>query len=656
VPQDNGVLFRASIERNSPEAITNHGFIISSSNIPNLQSSEIILSLGSSTEQPQSFQERLESSLDSETQYFVRAFLKTESFTVYGLITSFTDFTTSLTPHIGDYEPKVGMSRDTLFFSGRNFPIRESSISVRIGGWFAPVVEAQPTAFQVIIPGVAINEWHDIDLQINSVPYPVKTPLEVVDFTFGFTPRKATFLDTIRLRGVFPNVTSSTIPYKVFFDGVESEVIDFQRNIITVLVPNKVRTATPSITVSVPDSIQGSFTPAAPIQLLKPEIIAFDGAAMKRGEPFTIQGNYFNPTPEGNKVFADDRELVVEQASAGQITASWSGVPVPDRDFSLIVEVAELRDTALVVGPIPELEIWQEWIDMPLSGLDNYLIFETEKGIYVGFGERGDNLGNELYRYSLSEGTWTEVPIQGFSSNPLTDKKVWKQGSDFFILGLTPNYYEIFRFNQENESFEEILRVNDRRNTINDIGSSPSYPGESTLFLFDDGGMTEFNHPETYLPLFFRNLQQQFIERGDWHFEVPLGLVSGKQTTIQYRLVVPSRGDESVLYHFEYVREDPSKTTIEWRNLGPIVIPNLLFWSSNAIATSTSGDSNQEEYQFLFGPRTTENLSQLLYGNARNGYKYSILPLRISTKNILSRQDGSIWVPSSGKIWRFEYR
>ncbi len=657
IPQNNGVLFRASIERNTSEPITDHGFLISSSNIPTLEAAEITLSLGTATEQPASFEEKLESSLDNETQYFVRAFLKTEDFTVYGLINSFSDFTTTLTPQITGYEPTVGMRRDTLFFSGRNFPINQSKFSVKIGGFFAPVVQAQPNGFGVIIPAVATNEWHEIDLQINSVQYPIETPVEVVDFTAGFTPRQATFLDTIRIRGVFPNVMSSSIPYQVFMDGAASEVVDFQRNVISALVPVGVSTAAPSITVTVPDSIPGSFVARGPLQLISPEISYFDGAAMKRGETFTIHGNYFNPAPEGNRVFVNDQELRVDDATAEQITVSWSGVPVPDNDFFLITEVAGLRDSVLSVGPIPEPETWQEWISFPISGFDRYIIYETGKGIYAGFGEKnGGSLDEMLFRYELGTGEWTNVPVEGILVDIFTHKFVWQEDDRIYVSGKVGGVI-INQFNPFNELFQRrIYRNFVSSNRLVDAGYSSLYAQNKSFLLYDLGLLFEYDSTiEGQLSLrvleqFFNPVNRRILVR-------PIGIWAGSRHYYQLRMEKERPEDEPQVYLYELSDKNLEEGVIEWTSKGAIGEGEFTVSETHLeFATEIWSDESGEEIYFLLGPSEEADETQLLYGNESRGFKTAILPEKIFAKNMLVRPDGSLWVPGNGKIWRFQFK
>lgn len=295
--EESGVTFMANVFEEGSSKIIEHGFVWGQDVINlNIEKSERI-KLGS-FEGLGTFEANATFGLEKDKDYYVKAFVRTQSHTVYSLPKSFNSLGCE-PPIIYDFEPKTAGWGDTIKVRGKNFGFETSKITLNFDDVVSSIQYASDSLILAVVP---INKsFEPVNLSLTVYGKRVVT---VDHFTFilpqvnQIIPNTATFNDTITFVG--SNFPVDQYQYRVKFDNVAANVISFSSDEIKVIVPLNVSNPNPTLTFNV-SGLNYTFTNGFSLKLpVIQDLTPTSLTGMNR--VITIYGNYFNPEPSLNLI------------------------------------------------------------------------------------------------------------------------------------------------------------------------------------------------------------------------------------------------------------------------------------------------------------------------------------------------------------------
>jgi hypothetical protein len=194
-----GATFRARITNMKVEVLE-WGFVLSENDKPSIERGDLKLPGNSSVTEGVNAV-RVYISFTPGKQYFIRSYVKTNAWTIYGNETSYISLGSKATKLQQFYPTSVRLG-DTLTIVGENLNYFTEIGSVAIDGNIAHVVYGVEDTLRVIIPKEIRNEHCVILLDIFGNQYSFKEKLNVkIPVIFDFYPKTVTWGDTVTLIG-----------------------------------------------------------------------------------------------------------------------------------------------------------------------------------------------------------------------------------------------------------------------------------------------------------------------------------------------------------------------------------------------------------------------------------------------------------------------
>lgn len=287
-----GAVFNAEVFYNDDMDITDHGFVWGPSKARLFEST----SLGS-FKATGNFSFTGTYGMEAGKQIFVKAYLVTESYTVYGNLMEFTSQGTDPLI-ITDFNPKSASMWDTITISGQRF----SSVSgntVKFGDATATVTESTNEQIKVLVPTGLSSVSSIISVSTSGHTAETSTSFNLIvpEFT-DFNPKTAYIGETISISG--NNISPRNgPPNQVWFGDKRAVIMSATRNELVVEVPNYITSATEIIRViSFPTDMEF----AENFQLGPPIIDYFFPTSGGPGELIAITGKGFHVIRDNNEV------------------------------------------------------------------------------------------------------------------------------------------------------------------------------------------------------------------------------------------------------------------------------------------------------------------------------------------------------------------
>ncbi len=265
---ENGASFSAEITYRGGFEILSYGFAWSTAPNPVIASSERVIILG----EPDglTFSSQVNSSLKVENTYYVRPFVITKDYTVYGSTVKFLSLGANA-PIINSIFPLSVHYRDTVTISGQNFSYLKSSVQVKLGDNPSKVVVTTDTLVQVIVSDEISSPSFNVQLSIqgNSTVSSELISFKPPEITSISNPNPV-FGDTISINGKYFGFTAdqNTVllnetevsPIFVGNDRLDISIpaVDKKFNIS---ISNTASQSTTSPEITIPDPIIDSITP-----------------------------------------------------------------------------------------------------------------------------------------------------------------------------------------------------------------------------------------------------------------------------------------------------------------------------------------------------------------------------------------------------------
>lgn len=144
-----GARFNAEVIYLGDFEILSYGFVWSESDGPELGISEKKIFDGSNF--TVNFSADIKTTLSNGIRYYVRPFVMTNKYTVYGKTVSFYSKGSGF-PTISSFTPTTGKVGDTIEISGTDFSYRKGSMVVKFDSHVADIVSTSDTLIHVVVP------------------------------------------------------------------------------------------------------------------------------------------------------------------------------------------------------------------------------------------------------------------------------------------------------------------------------------------------------------------------------------------------------------------------------------------------------------------------------------------------------------------------
>ena len=228
----NGATFHAEVIFRGDFEILDFGFVWDETDDPRVQYSEKVIFSSSLTSNL--FSSKVSSALKEGVKYYVKSFIQTEDYTVYGQGIEFISLG-SMAPIIRDVSPTTISFCDTITIAGDNFSAGKSNI-VKIGAYEAEVIEASDSVLKIKVPSQPLHLESTLSVEVaNNISFYEEQLTLIPSLISGLQPKAAKGIDTVTLYGNFGILPTHT---EVLFNETSSEIIDIRQDSIRVVVPS----------------------------------------------------------------------------------------------------------------------------------------------------------------------------------------------------------------------------------------------------------------------------------------------------------------------------------------------------------------------------------------------------------------------------------
>lgn len=221
--------------------------------------------------------------------------------------TSSSVFTVKQTMLTG-FSPEKGFTGATVTITGSDFIADPAANEVKFNGVAATVTEATASKLVATVPEGATTG--KITVTTNGKTLTSATDFTVLELTItSFAPTEGTVGSHVVIEGA--NFSPESDGNVVKFGDAEAVIIEASSTEITVQVPPEAETGVLSVTTS-----GKTATTDATFTVLVPSIHDFSPLLGSPGMEITINGEYFSPQAEENKVTVGNWDIVAEVLSA----------------------------------------------------------------------------------------------------------------------------------------------------------------------------------------------------------------------------------------------------------------------------------------------------------------------------------------------------
>ncbi|PRX48093.1 IPT/TIG domain-containing protein [Salegentibacter salegens] len=375
---------------------------------------------------------------------------------------------TLFAPTIETINPIVALIGDTLLIEGNHFDIANSRNKVFFGDQQSTVIESDREHIKVVVPKTieSISESILLNTQLQDVSYPTSFQLAAPEIN-SVSPLNATFRDEITITG--NNFDYELSRNKVYFGNIEATITYADKNTLKVLVPDELESSNEAIKVVA--QLQ-EVVYEENFQLIPPEL-NFIPQNVNVDQDITIEGNYFHPILNKNKVTIEDIEVNLTSGNPENINTKIPLGPFPRRKA-----IVKLTLLDLTVEYAIELNIIDNWIMVSDS-----LPFRFRRGpknavvvndvAYILAREK-DNYADEsvyLWKFNSVDFTWKKIDTS------VPDHSIFASGI------LETNGSEIFYYtsNSSNEFWEYSVDSNTWSKRSAFPGERRDYPAHFTI-------------------------------------------------------------------------------------------------------------------------------------------------------------------------------
>jgi N-acetylneuraminic acid mutarotase len=497
---DKGAVFNAEVISRGDFDVLSFGFVWSESENPLLNNADKVVLSGDL--KPGKFSAEISTTLKHGITYWVKSFVETSDYTVYGKGVSFISLG-SQAPVITSFSPASGNWGDTIKISGEHFSFLSPNNVVVFGTIPAQVISSTDSLIITTVPSVLNSEIVSISVSI----FGNKT---VAGNTFsylrpeisGISSLTGTFGDTITISGKnFGKVSNN-----VYFNTISARIAAINISYLKIIVPAELTVKENIIKVV---SSGYSTTSVELFMLNPPSFTSYSqDSIFKPNEIITIYGKNLSPIPANNKVQIDGYNATVLESSGGHIKVYLPEPVIPEYNMSVFKNVSTLITVAgQSCIPSDSLHIWwySTWTrkkDFPGSPRHNAVAFEINDKGYFGTGltNIGNPYLNDFWEYDPATDQWTQIAsLPGDARASSVAFTI--NGMGYVGLGTT-KFFEYY--------------INDDNNYYKDFYSYDPLSGSWTR-------IADFQAPDRYSAAAFTKGNMAYVGTGWWGDDGPSG-------------------------------------------------------------------------------------------------------------------------------------
>jgi len=394
-----GARFRAEIIFRGNFEIIEYGFVWGQSQNPTKENSDRVIY--SENIQSTNFSKTIETTLKEGNSYFVRAFVETNNFTVYGENVAFTSLGSGA-PSVSLLNPQNGYRGDTIEIIGSHFSYIKNDVS--FNDVKAEVILNSDTSLFVIVPDCVTKEEIEISVSVtgNKSISPQKFNLHFPRI-LDFTPKSGNNSDIIEIYG------QGFQPDKVeiyFGFAVQATIVESTHSYLKVQLP-------PNIPESGINYIRYSngcqeiaSTDKFTLEGVLISNVSIDEAIIAQ-DLVTLNGSGFSNTAENNIIVINDNryeEVEFVESSDNQISFYLPG-NTPVGEIQLTVSVLDKTFNESIA--IDAISPWIRKSNLPGRSFGSYgSTFVIDNKIYFANSTGTDD--KDFWQYDPITDGWTQ--------------------------------------------------------------------------------------------------------------------------------------------------------------------------------------------------------------------------------------------------------
>lgn len=376
---ESGATFNAEFILRGDFEITSYGFVWSSfSQNPDLQDSERVEITGNITES--GFSSDINSALIANDDYFVKAFVKTDAYTVYGQSIEFVSLGSDA-PKIDEVSPLQIFYQDTIKISGSNFSFVKKNNFVQFGDVRAEVALATDTLLHVLVPDLIASVSSNVSVTVagniaeSNQALTFKSPQ-----ISSVSNSEVVFGDTIKILGSYFGYKSTL--NTVSIDGAEIEPVETDSTAVTIALP----VTDKNFTISIANSL-GQKVTTDEFTTLDPSLTQITPDEGYYGDVVTVLGQNFGNIEDIVEVYFNDQKATIDAFSNEEIkTTLPEGLNNPIVTKVIVNGIETSSSGFYYAGP--ELESFSPsngtWGDLITITGNNFSEVPSENSITVG--------------------------------------------------------------------------------------------------------------------------------------------------------------------------------------------------------------------------------------------------------------------------------
>lgn len=405
-----GVTFQANITQQGKLPIINHGFVWGHTENPTINSQDKI-QLGS-TSKTGNFEATVQSGLSDGETYYVRAFVATADYFVYGENESFVS-KGSTPPLIKVLSAIEGTAADTIVIEGKYFSALAENNKVKFGQETSIVLASTDSAIQCIVPNLTANQDYSISVNVAGNLTTSEIKFHVLQPKIeSMIPLVGVFGDIITLNGENFPIKKDYI--NLTLDGIACEVLNVSKSAISFVLPNNLNKSNNQVTarISKVNVSAGELTVAPPTI----DNVTNSVLTMYTNPALVISGSNFNPIAAKNEVRIGGYLCNILSSSLNQLTIQPPREIIPEVSVSVKdtfdIEVKVLDQFVGIENKIrvTYLSTWTKKRNFPGVARANAVAFSANNKGYVGTGVTSDNQAlNDFWEYDPESDEWKRV-------------------------------------------------------------------------------------------------------------------------------------------------------------------------------------------------------------------------------------------------------